>query len=151
VIAERHHWLNTVVGILDATWHLTEEEQLAAIHIVGELLDFLNIPERGEPAELPISLVMEIDGGYYTDQLFSHYDSGAARPVRATAAGDVNVAPEVWRTALVNLFTTAYPDLDPVERMGITKIIGDLLAALGVTYRAPSHIPDEVVRVARNP
>jgi hypothetical protein len=119
--------------------------------VIAERHHFLNTAERGEPAELPISLVMEIDGGYYTDQLFSHYDSGAARPVRATAAGDVNVAPEVWRTALVNLFTTAYPDLDPVERMGITKIIGDLLAALGVTYRAPSHIPDEVVRVARNP
>lgn len=147
---ERHHWINTVVGIIDSVWHLTPEEQFHTIRVVKALLEHLSIPERGEPREVPAPLALEVDGGFYNLQLNSTQDSGIARPVRAPGPRDYNLPMEVWCQSLVNLFTTAYPDLEPLERLYLTKGFLDLLASLGAPHRAPAYVPEDVSRAARD-
>lgn len=151
VSIERHHWINTVVGVIDAAWHLTDEEQFDVIRIVSTVVRQLNIPERGEPAELPVPLVLEVGAGFYANQITSTLDSGIARPIRALHTGDQTVPVEIWAQSIVSLFTTAYPDLDGVERMYLTKSFVDLLAAIGVAERAPVFLPADVVRIYENP
>lgn len=146
---ERHHWLNTIVGVIDAAWNLTAEEQFHAIRIVSGVLQQMLIPDRGEPREVPIPLALEVGGGFYSAQLTSTLDSGIERSVRPLRAGDQTVPLDVWRDALVGLVTTSYPDLEPLERVWLTRAFDDLLAALGVTERAPVFLPEDVVRLAR--
>jgi len=146
---ERHHWLNTVVGLIDSVWHLTPEEQYQTIRVVRALLERLAVPERGAPREIPASLALEVDGAYYNTQLNSTYDSGAPRPIRRVERTDYTLPVEVWCSSLTSLFTTAYPDLDPIERVLLTKTFLDLLTSLGADERSPSHIPEDVARVAR--
>lgn len=148
---ERHHWLNAVVGVIDAAWNLTAEEQYHVTRIVAVILDKLSIPERGAPAEIPAPIAMEVEGGFYSSQMHDAALSQVERPVRALSSGDQTVAPDVWRTTLVELFTTAYPDLTGVERVWLTKTIGDLLGGIGVATRAPVWLSEDVTRVAANP
>jgi hypothetical protein len=148
---ERHHWLNAIVGVLDAAWNLTAEEQYHALRIIGVVLDELGIPERGAPCEIPAPVAMEVEGGFYSSQLHDAAGLGLGRPVRALQHGDQTFAADVWRTALVEMFTTAYPDLNGVERVWLTRTIGDLLGGIGVTTRAPVFLPEDVVRIAMNP
>lgn len=147
---ERHHWLSAVVGVIDAAWNLTAEEQHHVNRIVSVILDELAIPERGAPREIPAPIAMEVEGGFYSSQL---HDAVLAddRPVRPLHPGDQTATPDVWRTSLVELFTTAYPDLSGVERVWLTKTLGDLLGGIGVATRAPVWLSEDVVRVAQNP
>lgn len=146
VWAERHHWLNTIVGLLDAAFRLTDEEQFFTFDIVARLLDSLDIPFRSEPDELPSAVLLEVSSSMFSVQLSSPRDSGLARPVRQVSHGDMVVSVEAWRNALLGLLTTAYPDLDPTERMVAAKVFDDLLVAIGVPHRAAVFFPDEVVR-----
>lgn len=150
VWAERHHWLNTVVGLLDAAFRLTDEEQFFTIDIVARLLDSLDVPFRSEPEELPAAVLLEVTSSMFTVQLSAPRDSGVVRPVRSVVAGDMVVSVEAWRNALLGLVTTAYPDLDPTERMVAAKVLDDLLVAIGVPHRAAVFFPDEVVRAYAN-
>lgn len=146
---ERHHWLNTIVGLLDQAFHLTEDEQVHVIRIVADFLDQLAIPERGEPQSLPAPVVLELTAGYYTTQMSGPRSSGLIRPVRRTHSGDIVVPLETWRESLLALVTVAYPDLDPAERLIASKTMTDLLAAIGLPERAASFFPDDVVRTAK--
>ena len=71
--------------------------------------------------------------------------------MRALQQGDQTFAADVWRTALVEMFTTAYPDLSGIERVWLTRTVGDLLGGIGVATRAPVFLPEDVVRIAMNP
>ena len=148
--AQRHHWLNTIVGILDSAFHLSDVEQFETIALVRQLLTGLRIPERSVPSSLPAPIALEVESGFYTIQLAHTRDSGVVRPVRAvTSASEIVVSAEAWRDALVGLVVTAYPDLEPMERLLLTKVFGDLLAALGVPQRAAAFFPEAVVRAYR--
>lgn len=146
---ERHHWLNTIVGLLDVAFHLSDEEQFYTSDIVARLLDSLHIPERESSGELPPALALEVASGFYTMQLNSHRDSGVVRPIRAVAAGDVPVSLETWREAVLTMITTAYV-LNPLERLVATKVLTDLLAAIGVPERHAAFFPDSVVRAYKD-
>ncbi len=142
---ERHHWLNTVVGILDAAFYLSEEEQAQVIRIIRQLLVDLRIPERGAPREVPAPLSLEVHASFYTTTLAQPRQSGAPRPVRAATSNDLTVSIEAWRDALLGLITVAYPDLEPLERLEVARTLHDLLAALGVPARAAAFFPSEVI------
>lgn len=145
----RHHWLNTIVGILDSAFHLTDEEQFAVADIVTKVLVYLRIPERGEPVVMPVPLSQETHAGYYALALTSPRSSGIVRPVRPATAADVVVPVEVWRETIVGMFTTAYPTLGAEDTLFITKVFDDLLAAIGVPNRAATFIPDTVAETLR--
>lgn len=149
IAVHRHHWVNTVLGFLDATWHLTDAESVQVSRIISNLLDVLNIPERGAPAKLPMPLLMEAAGGFYSAQVNSVAAASSQKPVREIEEGDVTFEPDIWRAAIAELFTTAYPDLDPYERLFVDRTIGDLLDALGVDTRAAQFISSDVARAAQ--
>jgi hypothetical protein len=148
--AERHHWLNTIVAILDGAFYLTEEEQALTISIVNRLLTGLRIPDRAEPGRLPAAVALEVTSGFYTVQLYSNRDSGMIRPVRMVTANDLVVPVEAWAQALLGLILSAYPGLDPAERMISTKVFTDLLTGIGVPHRAAAYFPDDVARAYRS-
>lgn len=145
----RHHWLNTILGIVDSVWHLSPEELTYASREVNRVLAQLHIPERGEPHTIPAPLAMEVDGGFYALQLNSPYDSNEPRPIRKVATRDMVLPLDIWVASLMNLITTAYP-IQPVERLYAAKVFTDLLTTLGTETRAPVYIPDDVARAARD-
>jgi hypothetical protein len=146
VRAQRHHWLNTIVGLLDSAFFLTDEEQFAVSDIVRRLLIALNIPDRGQPYVLPIPVAHEVSGSLYALGLATPRESGLVRAVRPASAADNVVSLEAWRQALVSLLTSAYPDLSADETFMVTKVFTDLLAAIGVPLRAAAFFPNTVVR-----
>jgi hypothetical protein len=147
---ERHHWLNTFIGILDAAFHLTEIEQAQLITVLRDLLVAVRIPDRGEPQEIPAALALEVTSNFFTISLAGPRDSGVTRPVRAATAGDVVVSLEAWRTALVGMLTVAYPDMFPAERLLVDRVFTDVLAGIGVPQRAAEFLPGDVVRTYRS-
>lgn len=150
VVPERHHWINTIVGLLDQAFNLTDDEQVFAIGFVNKLLDFIQIPDRGDPVALPIPVVLEVSAQVYTTQLDSARGLDLVRPVRAVRQGDVQVSVETWVEALLSLVLTAYPEFSPAERLITAKSFRDLLDSIGVPDRAASFLPDDVVRIARD-
>lgn len=147
---ERHHWLNTYLGILDAAFNLTDGEQAHLIVILRDLLRALSIPERGTPAEVPATLAVEVSSGFHTIALAGPRESQVQRPVRAVVPGDVVVSVEAWRDALLGMLQVAYPDLDPAERLLASKVFADCLTGIGLPHRASTFLPDDVVRVYRS-
>lgn len=144
-LPERAHWINVIVGILDASFYLSEEEQFAVSDIVRRLFLKLHIPERAMPGELPIPLVQELHSGLYSVQLEAPRTSGLARPVRHVSGGDSVTSLEAWRLSFENMILTAYPDLAVEERLLLRKVLTDLLAAIGVPDRAAASFPDAVI------
>jgi hypothetical protein len=142
----RHDWLNTYVGLLDAAFLLTEEEQFQIIAILRRLLQALNIPRRGIPVELPPALVMEITSGFYTISRTRPMDAGRSREVRRAAKADMVASVEAWRDVLLSMLITAYPDMDAAERLTSAKVFEDTITAIGVPNRAATFLPDDVVR-----
>lgn len=142
---ERHHWLNTIVGILDSAFYLSDVEQVQVIAVVRDLLGALRIPERGSPEELPAPLALELYSSYYTVTLSGPRDSGATRTVRRINDTDLVVSLEAWRDAISGLFIAAHPELAPFERLTLAKVLSDLLSALGIPERAAAFFPHEVV------
>lgn len=149
-IPARHHWLNTVVGLLDGAFFLTDEEAFAVTDIVRKVLANLRIPERGTPAVLPTPLAQEAAAGYYALALAAPRESGVVRTPRPATSNDVVVSVESWREAIVGMFTTAYPDLSADERVMLTKVFHDLLIAIGAPQRAAAFVPDVVVDAYRS-
>lgn len=146
MIAQRHHWLNTFVGILDGAFHLTDEEQFFCTDIINRLLAALRVPERGVPDELPSAVALEARSGLFTVQLTGPLTTRLRRPVRAASPDDQVVSPDAWAAAFTGMLTTAYPDLAPHERVVAQKVFLDVLDALGVPARAAAYFPDDVVR-----
>jgi hypothetical protein len=145
--AQRHDWLNAIVGTLDIAFHLTEDEQYLVANIINQLLDGLNIPDRGAPKALPPSVALEISAGVYSDQLAVARDHGLTRTVRAAQGRDIVVSLETWREALMGMLLTAYPEIAGVQRTLAMKVVGDLLAGIGVPTRAAAAYPDDVIRM----
>lgn len=146
---ERHHWLATYCGILDSAFYLSEEELFAVSNIVKKLLTLLQVPGRSEPHHLPLPVVQEVTGQYYTIALAAR-DSGRPRLVRPVTDEDCSVSLEGWREALVGLITSAYPDIDVDHRLILTKVFTDLLANLGVPARAAAFHPNAVLVAYRD-
>lgn len=144
---ERHHWVSMFVGTLHAAFHLTDEEQVLALSVVNQLMEFLDVPGRGEEQELPMQLVLEVTAGFYTALLEAPAESHRGEP----AGEHDHVVPlETWRSAFLRQLSTAYPDLSPVEQVAARKVFDDLLLSLGVPDRRPSNLPANVVRAARD-
>jgi hypothetical protein len=138
--------LNTFVGVLDAAFWLSDVEQYNVTGILNRLLTSLRIPERGDPLELPPAIALEVESGFYTIGLAGPRDSNIERPVRAINQRDTMVSVETWRDALLGMLLTAYPNLEPTERLVTATVLDDMLAALGVPMRAASAYPDTVLR-----
>lgn len=147
---QRHHWLSTFVGVLDEAFHLSEEEQFAVADIVSRLLRQLHIPDRGVPQIVPIPLAQEVYASLYSQQLESRRRARLNPRTRRIDPHDCVASLEAWRSPLVDMVATAYPDLAAEERLLLTKITTDLLAAIGVPTRAASHFPDAVLNAHRN-
>jgi hypothetical protein len=147
--AERHHWLNALVGILDLSFCLTDDEQFQVLRIVSKLLDSLDIPFRDDPRQLPAAVAQEVETGVYGLQLGAPRDA-VTRPVRAVAYGDLVVPVEAWRNALLGMLTTAYPGLGSTERMVAASLFEDLLVAIGAPDRLATFFPTEVVAAYRD-
>lgn len=142
----KHHWLNTIVGQIDAAFLLTQEELFATSKVVGELLDNIRIEDRGMPAVLPTPLVAELSTSYWAVQLHSTDRLGShARNPRRVDDSDITVSLDVWRNSLSGLVLTAFPDMSPIERIIVAKTFDALLESLGVPNRAPRFIPDNAV------
>jgi hypothetical protein len=146
VKVERHHWLNTFIGILDAAFNLTEEEQAAVIAILRELLVALQIPERGSPVELPAALALEVSSEFFTISLSGPRESRLQRSVRAATETDTVVSPDAWRDSLAGMLMVAYPDLIPAERLLAHNVFSKILLGIGVPHRAPEYLPGDVIR-----
>lgn len=150
VVPERHHWINTIVGLLDQAFNLTDDEQVFVIDYVDGMLTMLRIPDRADPAALPVPVVLEVSAQVYSAQLAAARESGFVRPVRLVRPGDVVVSVETWVETLLGLLVSAYPELTPPERVVTAKLLQDLLDSLGVPDRAASFLPDDVVRISRD-
>lgn len=147
LVPDIEHWVFAIVGILDQAFHLREDEQTNAEAVVVRLLRALRIPERADPAALPMAVVWEMASGLYSRQLESA--AGDHRRPRRVESGDVHVSVAAWRETLLRMLLTAYPELEPVERMAAAKVFSDLLVALGLPERASSFLPESVLRTAR--
>lgn len=147
--AERHHWLNAVVGLLDRAFLFDPTEQFFVIDIVGRLLDHLNIPDRAVAASLPSPVALEVRSGFYTVALGGSAEMSQGRRPRAVGRHDVTASVDAWRHALLAMFIAAYPDLQAHERMVAAAILDDLLVAVGLPGRAATCHPDEVVAAVR--
>jgi hypothetical protein len=143
---ERYHWVNTMLGMLDGAFHLTEEEQAPTLQILRGLMDALDIPNRKVPESVPAGVALEADASIYTEVLAGTRAAGVNRPIRAAVDSDPFVPLETWVQALVAMLTSAYPDLNPVERVKAMTVFTELLVAIGVPDRAVYCYPDEVVR-----
>lgn len=141
-----YHWVNVMVGLLDSTFLLTDVEQIGAADVLGRLLERLRIDDRPAPTSIPAALALEIDANFYTIALTKARTVAAARPVRMAGPQDPRVSVEAWSNTFVSLLTQAYPSIEPIEAMLASKVIGDLLLALGVPDRAALHTPDDVMR-----
>jgi hypothetical protein len=145
VWAELHHWVNTIVGMLDASFRLSDDEQFYVLDIVTRLLDTLEVPYRDDPAELPASVAHEVTSGMFSAQLAGVREAELLRPTRTAVEHDIVVSVAAWRTALLSMLLTAYPDLAPFERITAAKVFDDLLVALGAPDRVARYFPAEVV------
>lgn len=146
---QRHHWLNSTVGILDEAFTLTQEEQYAVATIVRKLLDTLRIPDRGLTGDLPLAVVQEMHNNYYADMLDAANSNTSVRRPRPAMSTDAVMELEPWRAALEEMYLVSYPDLIAEERLILRKTFTDLLAALGVPNRAAEHFPTLVITAYR--
>jgi hypothetical protein len=144
---QRHDWLNAIVGTLDIAFHLTGDEQYLVAGIVNQLLEGLDIPDRGVPEVLPTAVLLEASAHVYSEQLGAGRDHGLARTVRAAQQLDVVAALSTWREALLGMLLTAYPDITGMERSIALRILTELLAGIGVPARAAAVYPDDVIRL----
>lgn len=142
----RHDWVNAILGMLDGAFHLTVEEQAPTLSILKSLMDALDIPGRRDPESVPAGVALEADAGVYSAVLASERATGILRPIRAADDYDPFVPLETWVQALVTMLTSAYPELNGVERVKAMKVFTELLVAIGVPDRAVYYYPDEVLR-----
>lgn len=142
---QRHHWINTLVGVIDGAFHLSDEELLLTATIFGDLLNRVNIPGRGDPDEIPAALALEVSAGVYSSGLAPRRPQLSRS--RQPHPNAVAVRLEDWRDALSRMLFRAYPGLRPEERLFTVKILDELLLALGLPHRQPCHLPEDVVSV----
>jgi len=148
---QRHHWVNTFLGLLHESLGLTAEELFTVSGVVTRLFTSLRIPERGTPRVLPMPLVLEYENSYYGRKLTDILEGRTIEELPVPASRhDIVVPPEVWRASLMDLIETAYPNLAPEERLAADKVFADLLGALGVPNRRARFVPVNVQAAARD-
>jgi hypothetical protein len=135
-----------MLGMLDGAFHLTEEEQAPTLQILRRLMDALDIPGRSTPDSVPAGVALEADARVYSEVLAGARSTGIIRPIRPAGDADPFVPLETWVQALVTMLTSAYPELNPVERVKAMTVFTELLVAIGVPERAVYCYPDEVLR-----
>lgn len=148
-IPQRHHWVNTIVGVIDAAFVLDGKELFYCGKIVLQLVDALRIPDRGNPCDMPCALAAEVHTQFYGVQMHGTERNNELRIPRSVNDTDTVTSLESWRRYLCGIFLAAYPDLSTAERAATIKVLDDLLTALGVPARAARFIPDDVVRSHR--
>ncbi len=142
---QRHHWLNMFLGIIHEAFGLTLQERYVVASAFSQLLESLQIPERGVPKVLPIPLVVEFQNGYYSKKLADALEGRSPEVVPMTAIQDDHIIPaEIWRISLMQLLETSYPDLLPMERIAADKVFADLFGALGVPQRRARFLPRDI-------
>lgn len=142
---DRHHWINTVLGLLDAAYALSQTEQAVVADALGQLFSALRIPERGCPAAVPLPVLMEYTSKVYSQAMMDRFAAGIEPPPAVVAKeGDLHAPEEAWRSAITSMIFVAYPDLAPEERVAADKVISDVLGALGVPQRRANFIPVDV-------
>jgi hypothetical protein len=143
---ERHTWLNTILGMLDNSFSLQEEELYQVTTAVRSMLEALGIPERGEPEVVSSALLLEAEGSTWSQVLHGPRNAGVPSYPRAVNGRDTTVTLEAWRQALLSMITSAYPSLDNDEILLAASTFDDILLSLGVPERVAYYIPNEVVR-----
>jgi hypothetical protein len=147
---KRHHWLNTIVGIIDSAFRLSPMEQIGTLDIVNKLLKKVNIPERSVASDLPAPVSFEIASGIFSNQLASARNITSNPDSLPVSEGDMVISAEAWRDALAGLLFTSYPDLDARERLIINIGFTDLLDSLGIPARKAFFFPQTVITAYRN-
>lgn len=145
---QRHHWIHTIVGQMDATWRLTDHEIYRCINLVDSYLKQLRIPERGEPAVIPAELALELSSQHWSRMLEPHLEAMRDRPIYHITPGERTFPLEIWRADLERQLRIAYPDLSPMENLAFSKWMTELLDALEITQRRPTYLPESTTRVA---
>lgn len=147
-VVARHHWLNTIVGTLDSALVLDDEEKVFVITKVNQLLIDLDIPKRlPHPSFLRADLALEVESGHFSAS--SQIAQSEMQPRRAPNDTDVVVSLDAWRNSLVGLFTSAYPTMEPSEKVHCDSQVTCILEALGVPGRLARFLPDDVQRAYR--
>jgi hypothetical protein len=146
---QRYHWLNTIVGVIDQSLHLDDEERIRVVEIVSRLLDSLDIPGREDPTSIPAPLALEISSGIYSSLLSGGREAGFAYEARYADQLDIVVSVESWCAAILAMITTAYPDITGPERLVAATVLTQMFDAIGVPDRAATFFPDDVVRISR--
>lgn len=147
IAIQRHDWVNAFLGMLDASVHLTEEEQGPTFSVLRGLCDTLDIPGRGVPQHVPVAVALEAEAHLFTDAMAGPRQSGVVRPVGYARDHHIVLPLETWVQAFMNMLESAYPDLGPMERMSARKVFAELLIALGLPERAVHYYPYEVIQV----
>jgi hypothetical protein len=134
--------------VLDSAFSLSGEEQFFVAALIGKVLDQIGVPNDEPLDTIPAALSLEISCGFYTTQLTTRPD-GRGRGPRPSGIGEVTASLDDWRDALVGMVCSAYPELDGVDRLILTRGVDDLLIALGLPDRGASHLPGDVVNAHR--
>lgn len=142
----RHSWLNTIVGMIDTAFRLSDEELFFVTEVTKKLLEGLRIPERSHPNAIPAAVAAEAESGMFALQIHEPRSAGVVRRPHRRSVKDVSVTLEAWRQALLGLLVDAYPDLTGTEILVAASTFDEMLGALGVDDRTSAFLPDEVLR-----
>ena len=138
-VPTREHWVNTLVGIINASYSLTPVEVVELKDAVAALLDYLRVPARGVPACLSTELAQEVHEGFYSSK-FDETGLQAASQ-RGPAQGLDHEASDVWRQTLLRQITSAYPDLAAIDKMAAASVFSKLVDSIRGPQRSVHHTP----------
>lgn len=147
---KRHHWLNTIVGILDSAFNLSPMEQIGTLDVVNKILKKVNIPDRSLPSNLPAPVSFEAESGIFSAQLSNARNISKSYESHPVTGSDMVISAEAWRDALVGLIITSYPDLTADEKLFLNIGFTDLLDSLGIPERKAYFFPQTVITAYRN-
>lgn len=147
---KRHHWLNTIVGIIDSAFRLSPMEQMGTLDVVNKILKATRIPDRAVAQTLPAPLSFEIASGIFSNQLATARNLNQNYDSIPVGSGDMVISAEAWRDALVGLILTSYPDLTADEKLYINVGFTNLLESLGIPQRRAYFFPQTVITAYRN-
>lgn len=145
--AERHHWVNTIFGTLSSSFGLTDNEEYNVLLRLGNLLDTLRIPERGNIRVMRADLATEVGSGYFADIADSLRKTNASHGIRFASGTDIRVPLTPWLDALTGLFTSSYHDFTPAELLVLRTELTYILESLGL-HDEEAENPGKPVRVA---
>jgi hypothetical protein len=145
-IIERHHWVNTLVGMLNIAFILSKTEELTITQIINQLLLSLNIPDRLSAVGLPAAVALEAEHQVYSKTLSNFDDTPLNRVARTCTEGEMVVSLESWSQALASMINSTYPDLEPLDRLRVLLVFREILSSLGVPARVARAFPDEVIK-----